>query len=184
MRCRLPRFERDTKPNFFHYLNLFLMKANFKPPKWLLFSILTIFVAQLFGQNANNSKSVKPVFRYAVKAYLDVSHKSETSSTTDIASNYSTTTRTNQTLFSPMLGVSKVKKNGVISELSLTHFKFLSDNNQTTSTYLKDSTAITIPSRGAKTKIGSLGVRWEWNFPLFKGFSKVVHKQLFYLSKN
>ena len=42
------------------------MKSNFRPPKWLLFFFFTIFVAQLFSQNTNNSKSQldsKPVYR-------------------------------------------------------------------------------------------------------------------------
>jgi hypothetical protein len=154
------------------------MKHKLRPPKLLFFTILTLFAAQLFGQNTKNSS---PVYRYALKGYLDVSHEKKSEAVINYYGRF-VTTEQNQTQFSPILGISKLRKKGGFTEISLTHLSLVSDDSQTKSTLLDSlgnvsNTNITIPTRGSKTMQGHLGVRWEWNFPLF--FEKMGRFQPF-----
>ena len=154
------------------------MKASFKPPKWLLFSILTIFVAQLFSQNANNSKpNTKPVYRYALKGYLNIFHEKSLVSETSVF-NQTTVTSQIQTTFLPTFGISKQHKNGSFSEMSLTHFNFLHDDIRRDNTYFStvDSLGnlLTIPRQvqfryGTETWTNEIGIRWEYDYPVFYG---------------
>ncbi len=73
MRLLTARFEIDsklelTKPYFSIVKNPTDMMLQFRPPKTLLFIVLTFFAVQLSGQNTKNSKNPQPVYRYALKS--------------------------------------------------------------------------------------------------------------------
>lgn len=155
------------------------MKPLFRPPNWLFTLVLTLFAAQLFGQNTKNSK---PVYRYALKAYLNVSHEKKSEKITNIDGNIITTNQ-NETSFLPTVGFLKQKKNGRFTEISLTHFSFSHENTSTDVTllFVRDSlgnlvpaTGLQIPSRGSNTQKAQIGMRYEWNFPIFKDYSDII----------
>lgn len=155
------------------------MKSLFRPPNWLFTLVLTLFAAQLFGQNTKNSK---PVYRYALKAYLNVSHEKKSEKTTNIDGNIITTNR-NETSFLPTVGFLKQKKNGRFNEISLTHLNFSHNNYLTEVEYLfmRDSLGnlvpasnIQIPTRGLKAGKAQIGMRYEWDFPIFKDYSNII----------
>lgn len=155
------------------------MKSLFRPPNWLFIFVLTLFAAQLFGQNIKNSK---PVYRYALKAYLNVSHEQKSEKITNLDGNIITTNQS-ETSFLPTVGFLKQKKNGRFNEISLTHLSF-SNNNSSTDVellFVRDSlgnlvpaTNLQIPWRGSKTAKAQIGMRYEWNFPIFKDYSDII----------
>ena len=142
------------------------MKNHFRPPKWIFLFALTILAAQLFGQNTNKSTQSKPVYRYGLKAYLNVSHENKIDTYTDNVLYRTTETTQKTTDFSPTIGFSKNKKKGKFYEISFTHFNF---NKDDAVTYHRIDTAntIDIPSRGAKNFTAHVGLRYEWDFPVF-----------------
>jgi hypothetical protein len=139
------------------------MKSNFKPPKWLSIIALTIFAAQLFGQNTNKTK---PIYRFGLKAYLNVSHENKFDSYTDAAHYRTTVTTQKSTDVFPTFGFSKNRKKGRFYEISFTHFNFTHDDALTLHR-IDTLNVITIPSRGAKSNTAYVGMRYEWSFPVF-----------------
>ena len=147
----------------FHRLNFYKMNTYFKPPKWLFLLTLSLFAAQLFGQNTNKTK---PVYRFGVKAYLNVSHENKYDRYTDDLLYRTTVTTQKSTDVFPTFGFSKNKKKGRFYEISFTHFSFKHDD-ALTQHWLDTVNMTQIPSRGAKSNTAYVGMRYEWNFPVF-----------------
>ena len=138
------------------------MKTNFKPPKWLSLITLTFFAAQLIGQNTNK---IKPVYRFGLKAYLNVSHEKKYDKFTDAQQYRTTVTTQKSTDVFPTIGFLKNKKKGRFYEISFTHLNFR--KNDELIIHHIDTLNITIPSRGAKSNTAHIGMQYEWNLPIF-----------------
>ena len=139
------------------------MKTYFKPPKWLFLITFSIFAAQLFGQNTNNTK---PIYRFGLKSYLSINYEKKIERYTDnILYRTSETTQKTTDIF-PSIGILKNKKKGRFNEISITHFNFKKDD-EITYHWSDTSNTTSIPSRGAKNFTAYVGMRFEWNFPVF-----------------
>lgn len=152
------------------------MKPILRPPNWLFTIALTIFAAQLFGQNIKNSK---PVYRYALKAYLNVFYDNHPESQTDFLGRITTTER-NQSQISPVIGISRQMKKGVFREISLTHLNFAHYEKRNDYFRYIDSVGNLLPTpvffaSGEKTWTNHVGLRFEWDFPLSRNEKGYIH---------
>jgi hypothetical protein len=152
------------------------MKTYFKPPKWLVINFLILLAAQLIGQNTNKINKKTPDYRFGLKAYLGVSHYSKFDEKVDANGNIATTTQS-KTEVLPTFGVSKLKKNGSLYELSFTHLNFKREDIYTERTIffthdslgnLVQAGSFIIPSRGARVISSHIGMRFEWDYPILK----------------
>ncbi|MBL7813496.1 MAG: hypothetical protein JNL70_00725 [Saprospiraceae bacterium] len=150
------------------------MKPNLKPPLLLFTLLLSLFAAQLFGQNTNkinkNTKE-KPTYRYVLKGYLSYFQEQKQILTIDhFGRQYYDFEKSAHVL--PMFGFSKLRANGSFYEMSLTQLN-LAKQDVFILRGIRDTfngSLISTPLQGAKSHLAHIGTRFEWNFPIFKEY--------------
>jgi hypothetical protein len=118
--------------------------------------------------NADN-----PIYKHAFKGYLTISENSKTTVLKDTFRQQTTVVKNAAVL--PSIGWVKYRKNGQFREISLTQIKVLQEVSETQNKLFNTldsfgniiALAGDIPGRGLTTWIAQLGVRIEWNFPIY-----------------
>lgn len=139
---------------------------------------LTFFISFLAFNTATYAQTAKketPQYRYAFKGYLRLFYENKSKTTTDFLGNILVEKERNIAIL-PTIAFSKYRANGQFFELSLTNFNFSHQNSEATREFFFaiDSAGNVIPfnsgqipSRGAEIVTNHLGLRFEWNMPVF-----------------
>ncbi len=136
----------------------------------ILMCFFLFFSTQLLAQI---EKKETPQYKYAFKGYLTFSDDKKTSILTTTDSTRTQTTTQFQSAILPSIGWSKFRKNGRFTEINLTRLRFDYQESKTENkVFQRDSfgnlvPAGDIPTRGTKLWTNAIGLRFEWNFPVF-----------------
>ena len=182
MSCLCQTFKSEII-SYHYFKRLYAMQTKTLNYRCCFFSSLfCLFAAQLFGQNTNtttipsNAKKIKT--QNAVKLFLEFKtftfHR-------DYNYNYDSlsilTTHKNNTMgLYPSLAYSKLKPNGHFTETVLTFIQFQYYDDIDANILTSNNHQLLIPNRGEKTLLVKIGLRFDYNIPLFS-----VEKKQFYL---
>ena len=138
-------------------------------------SLFLIIFLTTFNCISAQIKHDTTLYNYAFKGYLNFTDNIKTTIITDDTLFIQKNTERNKTIL-PAIGWSRFRKNGrfrefVITRLSLDYQYKKSENKLL---FQRDSSGniipviINIPSREVKIWTNNLGLRFEWNFPIFR----------------
>jgi hypothetical protein len=139
---------------------------------WMKFSLYilinVLFVSNIFAQNEPTGT---PQYKHVLKGYLTFLDDKKTTVLTDT---FRTQTNTqNHSSILPTIGWSRLRKNGRFMEIGITKLSFDFQESKTENkVFQRDSfgnivPAGDIPDRGMSVWTNNLGLRFEWNAPIF-----------------
>jgi hypothetical protein len=115
------------------------------------------------------------LYHYAIKGYLNFTDNTKTTIITDDTLFIQKNTEKNKTIL-PTIGWSRFRKNGRFNEFGITRlsldYQYKKSENKLL--FQRDSFGniipgiVDIPSREVKIWTNNLGLRFEWNFPIFR----------------
>lgn len=138
-------------------------------------SFFLFFAAQLFCQNTT---SIKKKSQNAVKLFLDFKTFTDNKDFSFIRDSFKfVKTSKHKTIgFYPSLAYTHYKPNGHFTEMAFTFIQFQYRDEIDLETIVFDSSVVDIPTRGEKLLAMKIGLRFDYNIPLFSS-----ENNLFYL---